>query len=77
MATERPRRRQLTARVMWRLELACGHTAFATNDETHRAGLVRFCYAHDRYVRILTADEFSFKTSNVSSRTPMKNHEVE
>lgn len=43
---------------MWRLELACGHTAFAIEGEAHVAGLARICYACDRFVRIVDSTEF-------------------
>lgn len=52
-----PRRRRRVRRPLWRLELACGHTAFSLPNEPHQEGLARFCYACDRYVRIDVADE--------------------
>lgn len=69
--------RKYKLRKVWRLELACGHVAFGVAGEACRSGLARFCYACDRYVMISNELESTFKTSDTSSRTPMKNHEVE
>lgn len=77
--TKRPRRvvRKYKIRGVWRLELACGHTAFALISEAHREGLVRFCYPCDRYSRIVTSTETRFKVSDKGSRIPIKDHELE
>ena len=79
VVAKRPRRavRKYKIRGLWRLELACGHTAFSLISETHREGLARFCHSCDRYARILSSTESHFKVSDKESRIPIKHHEAE
>lgn len=69
--------RKFKIRGVWRLELACSHTAFALISETHREGLVRFCYICDRWTQITSSVESRFKVADKPSRTPMKYHQGE
>lgn len=72
-AKERKTRR----RLIWRLELACGHTAFALAAEAHVEGGLRFCHVCDQFAEVASSSSTEFKVPDVPSRMAIKHHEPE
>lgn len=48
-------------RSIWRLELACGHIAFALSGDPHHTGRGYFCHACDTHERIEDSKASTFK----------------
>lgn len=59
-------------RPIWRLDLACGHTAYALEREPHGTGSVYFCHVEKRLARIVDSGAAHFHVPVNRARRPIR-----